>query len=1064
MSKTIRWFVDSPVAANLLAVLLIAAGLLAVRGLTVRVLPDVEPYAVNITVPYPGASPEEVEEGIVEPIEEQLQGLEDVRKIDALAAENVANVLVYLDFGSDTPELANEIRNAVNQITVFPAQAEEPQISELIQNEVTARLILTGQRDVIDLKKLADTVRDRLLQSDAISRVDIIGVPEYLIDIEVAAARLEALGLSLNELADIIGRRSLELSGGEIESDQRRFLIRTLGEAEVGDEFAKLVVLTSEEGAPVLLEHIAEINDGLDDAPIFTKFNGQPAVAINVFRIGDERVFSIIEGVREVVDAQAEYLPPAVNLELYEDGSLELGNRVQLLVKNAVFGFLLIFVLLLLFLDVRVAFWVGVGVAISFVGAFIPMGMAGIPISQLSLFGFILAIGIVVDDAIVVGENIYATVEEGEDDPKQAAKIGTIRVATPVFYSVSTTVAAFLPLMFLPTTVGQFLRDVSFVVCAVLILSLVESFYILPRHLSHLHDKPAGKWSIRRYADIARDYVTRGLDNFSNNQLRPAVTFAANRPFVTVCFSVSALFATFSVMSSGHVRQIFFPELEGNFVSAELELAEAASDIQTQRAAQKIIEAAYKAADIISEETGTPAEDVVEDLLWNLGQSTKGPDIGSTGTSGGAAANKTFIEVKIQDAAVRTFTAAEFERAWREATGPIPGAQKLLFSYNLVSSGLPLQIEVLSTDEEQGRAAVGALRTKLEAMNGVFDVTDDRFRTTDEVQISLKPEAASYGVDLTMVAQAVRASYFGAEATRIQRDREEIEVRVRLPRSERSTVEDIKRQKIVIGDRAIPIAAVADISVGQAPSSIERLDSKRLFVLSADVDDQITTAGDITTRILGPIWEEMRADYPAVTIGPGGDQEEQARAVPVLLRNFILAMFAIYALLALAFKSYTQPFVVLSVIPFGLIGALWGHAMLGLDISLLSIFGIIGLSGVIINDALLMVDFMKEKWQQGLGIVDGVIEAAIVRFRPIILTSLTTFFGVTPIVLETSVQAQFLKPTAVSLGFGILFGTVVLMMVVPAVAVLHERAKAGFQAVKSGEAFRGLRRSEVTPG
>jgi multidrug efflux pump subunit AcrB len=1043
MRKSIRWFVDNPVAANLLVILLVAAGLFSAMSLTIRLFPDIEPYAVNVTVPYPGASPEEVEQGIVEPIEEQIQGLEDVRKIDALAAENVANVIVYLDFGSDTAELTNEVRNAVSQITVFPEQAEEPQISELEQAEVIARLILSGNRSVKDLKLLADELRSRLLNKESVSRVEVIGVPEYLIDVQISSARLEALGLSLDQVAGLIRQRSLELSGGEIEGDERRLLVRTLGEAEVGEEFAKIVVLTAEEGTPILLGDIATITDDLSEDPIVTRYDGKPAVALNVFRIGDEQVFALMEDVREVLGNTDDFLPTGVEVDIYDDGSESIGDRVNLLISNAVIGFLLILVLLLLFLDVRVAFWVGVGVAISFVGTFIPMAIAGVAISQLSLFGFILAIGIVVDDAIVVGENIFATMEKGEADPKQAAKRGTIRVASPVFFSVSTTVAAFLPLMFVPSTVGQFIGDIAFVVVAVLVLSLIESFFILPRHLSHLENKPAGRISVRRFTDPLRDRVAEYFDRFSDNTLRRGISFAVYRPFVTALLALSVLVATFGLFTSGQIRQIFFPEIEGNYVTAELQLAEAASQVQTERAAQRILQSVDIAAQEIADQAGTDKGQVVENVLFSLGQSTAGPDLGATGTAGGAAANLAIIEVKIQDAAERSFTAAQFERAWREASGRIPGAQKLTFSFDLTGGGLPVQVNVLGRDEEEARAAIAALRQRLGEMNGVFDISDDRFRTTEEVQVRLRPEAASYGVDLAAVASAVRASYFGAEAVRIQRDREEIEVRVRLPKDERSTIEDIKRQKIIVGGNAIPISAVAEITVGDAPASITRLDGQRLFTLSADVDDAVTTGGEITSRLLGPVWDEISSDYPGVTLSPGGDQEEQARALPVLLRNFVLAMFLIYALLSLAFRSYTQPFIVLAVIPFGLIGAFWGHALLGLDISLLSIFGIIGLSGVIINDALVMVDYMKENWANGMDTAKGAIEAAISRFRPIILTSLTTFFGVTPIVLEQSVQAAFLKPTAVSLGFGILVGTAVLMFVVPAMAMLHGRVRDG---------------------
>ncbi|NRA29771.1 MAG: efflux RND transporter permease subunit, partial [Parvularculaceae bacterium] len=947
----------------------------------------------------------------------------------------------YLDFGEDTAELANDIRNAVNQITVFPADAEEPVISELESEEVVARVVISGNRDPIELKRYADEFRTNVLANPSTSRAQMVGVADYLIGIEVPSARLEALGLSLDDLARRIQARSLELSGGELEDTERRLLVRTLGKAEAGDEFGDIVILTSEDDAPVLLEDIAKIDDGLAESPLYARLDGEPAVGINIYRIGDERVFDVLEDVKALIAESGTFLPPDVHVNLYQDRSIELTNRVNLLVSNAAIGFLLILVLLLLFLDVRVAFWVGVGVALSFVGTFLPMAMAGVAISQMSLFGFILAIGIVVDDAIVVGENIYATVEDGEEDTRQAAKRGTIRVATPVFFSVSTTVAAFLPLMFVPSTVGQFIGDIAFVVVAVLILSLIESFFILPQHLSHLHDRPPGRISIRRFTDPLRNTVAKRLDAFSEKSLGPAVRFSAERPLVTVMFSAAALIGTFTLFNAGFIRSTFFPEIEGNYVMAELQLAEAASEHQTAAAVSTMLDGAETAAETLSERTGTDTDIIIENILWNLGSSIMGPQPGDTDPSGSAAANRAFVEVKIEDASTRKFSATEFEDIWREATGRIPGAQKLTFSSNLVGGGLPVQFEVASTDEADARAVVALLRSQLETIPGVFDVSDDRFRTTPEVQIRLRPEAASYGVDLSTVARAVRSSYFGAEAVRIQRDREEIEVRLRLPQDERQSIADIKRQKIIIGDVAIPIAQIADISVGQAPASITRIDRQRVFRLQSDVDFGQITGGEATAKVLNDYWPTIAAEHPNVTVSPGGDQEEQARTRPVLTRNFILALFSIYALLALAFRSYTQPLIVLSVIPFGLIGALWGHALLGLEISLLSIFGIIGLSGVIINDALLMVDYINENLAKGMRIVDGITDAAVKRFRPIILTSLTTFFGVTPIVLEQSVQAAFLKPTAVSLGFGILFGTVVLMVVVPAMTMLHIRGR-----------------------
>jgi multidrug efflux pump subunit AcrB len=1054
----VSWFLDSRVAANLLAFLLIAVGIVSARSLIVRLFPEINPYSVSITVPYPGASPEEVEEGIVEPIEEQLSGLEGVRQITSLAAENVASIIVELYEDQDVQEKVNEVRTEISQITVLPEQAEEPRITELEVDELVAQVVVSGDLDPVALKQIAQDVRTRLTGTTAISQARIAGVPDYLIDIAVSEGQLQALGLTLPGIARTVASQSLDLSAGEIEGEQRRTLVRTVGERETGGGFEELVVATSDEGTPITLGEIADVTDGLEEAPILARLNGDPAVAINVFRVGDETVFGIIETVRQQVQEIGLTLPAGAEIVLWQDESENLQNRVDLLIKNAAIGLALVLTILLLFLDVRIAFWVAIGVGLSFVGAFIPMSMIGVSINQLSLFGFILAIGIVVDDAIVVGENIYATREkdaegggEGDEESdkgtsKGAARRGTHRVVAPVLFSVSTTVAAFVPLIFLPGQFGQFLGDIAYVVIFVLILSLIESFFILPKHLSHLRAEGPRRFSPRRFTDPIRDKVACGLDGFSQKRLRPAIGFAVRHPLVTLLSATGLLVATFGLLAGGIVKFIFFPEIEGNYVTAQVELAEAASETQTIAAARRIVDAVDDAAASVAEGIDADPSEIIVGTFWSLGSNISSTEQ-NPGPSGGASGNVAFVQLKIQDAAVRKFTAGEFEDAWREAVGRIPGAQTLSFSSNLVGSGAPIQVEVLSDDEEAAREVTARLRQELAGFTGVFDVRDDRFRTTDEVQISLLPAARAYGVTLEDVASQVRASFFGAEAVRILRDREEIEVRVRLPERERQSVSTLLNKRVAAqgpdGETVyIPIRMVAELDVGDAPASITRLDGRRSFVISADNDNAQITAGEATGRLIDEVWAGFSSEYPSVTVQPGGDQEQQARAIPALINGFSLALFAIYTLLALAFRSYTQPLVVMSIIPFGLIGALIGHAIFGYSLSLLSMFGVIGLSGVIINDALLMVDYINENRENGQPRIEAVTDAAVSRFRPILLTTLTTFLGVSPLILEQSVQAAFLVPTAISLGFGILFGTMILMLLVPAVASLHLRARA----------------------
>jgi multidrug efflux pump subunit AcrB len=1039
MKRLIEFFLDNKVAANLLAGFLVVAGIAAGGSLIVRLFPDVTLYAVNVTVPYPGATPEEVEESIVEPIEEQLEGLEGVRKVTAVAAENVANVIVELQDGADTAELTNDVRTQIGQITVFPEGAEEPQIAELEQDELIAQLILSGPVDPVDLKLLAQDIRTRLADSPAISRAEIGGVPEYLVDIAVSEAKLQSLGLSLPQLAQIVGSESLDLSAGEIEGQSRRFLVRTLGENEVGEEFEDVIIATSGSGTPLRLGDIATVQDGLSETPLAASLDGRQAVAVSIFRIGDEKVFDIIEAVKAELNSLEGTLPPGVAVTLWQDESENLQSRIDLLIRNAFLGLGLVMVLLLLFLDIRIAFWVAVGVGISFVGALIPMAMTGIAISQLSLFGFILAIGIVVDDAIVVGENVYATHEKGEATGREASRKGTLRVSSPVLFAVTTTIVAFLPLIFLPGVFGQFLGAIAAVVIFVLIMSLVESFFILPRHLSHLSDAEPRRWSPRRVADPLRNRVARRLEGFSEKRLRPAIGKAVAHPAVTLMIATGLLIASFGLMASGIVKFVFFPAVEGNYVTAEVELAESASEQQTRAAAERIAAAAQRAAATVAEETGGDPERLIQGIFWTQGANLGSTGPGGVGASGGAAANAAFVTVKIEDAATRDFTARSFEDAWRSEVGTIAGAQTLTFSADLTGAEAAVTLQVSAEDDTAAREVIAELRREIESIPGTLSVRDDRFRTTDEVQIRLLPQANAYGLTLREVAAQVRGAYFGVEAVRVQRDREEIEVRIRYTEEERSSLATIENQRIFVDGRAVPLSQVASVEIGDAPAIINREDGRRIYSLRADVDVSQVTGGEVTQRILGEVWPELQSEYPGVTVEPGGEQEEQARAQSALQRNFLIALFVIYTLLALSFGSYTQPLVVLIIIPFGLIGALAGHALLGLNLTLLSLFGIIGLAGVIINDSLLMVDYINEALASGKKAADAIIDSAVSRFRPILLTSLTTFLGVTPIILEQSVQAAFLVPTAVSLGFGILVGTALLSFVVPAAAMLHVR-------------------------
>lgn len=1035
MIRMIEGVLANRVAANLLMVFLVISGVASLSALNVRVFPPIETYNISVTVPYPGATPEDVETSIVRPIEERLEGLEGIDKITSLAASGVGNVVVDIPESEDLSEMLDEVKNEIGRITVFPQAAEAPQITEVEPDELVSQIILHGDVDRQTLKQAADRVRRELAAKDGLSLVEIGGVSDYLIEIAISEEELRARDLSLTSIAQVISQQSVDLSAGEIENDRQLLRVRAVGERRTGAEFENIVVGAGRNGAPIYLADIAVIHDGLSDDPVEANYAGEPAVTVSVFRVGREKTLDNARIVRSYLETEIDAaLPGNVDYVLWRDEAVNLRSRIDLLVRNAVLGLVLVTLLLLLFLDIRIAFWVALGVGVSFVGAFFPMLIFGITINQLSLFGFILAIGIIVDDAIVVGENIHANWRAGAGQ-MEAARLGVTRVARPVLFSVSTTMTAFVPILLVPGLFGQFLGQVSAVVIVLLFLSLVESLFVLPRHLSHLSDEPPGRYSPRRFADPVRDRVAGALRKFSAGPLKKAMQFVVLRPAMVLMMGFGILFATQALTASGYVKFIFFPAVEGDYVTAELELAEGSSEEQTRRFALQIEEAASAAiADV------TAAEDGLVGVLWQIAEPLGGNEANATGGGAGAiSGNRAFVVAQLQGSSSRDFGARDFERAWREQVGRIPGAEKLTFTSDLVSPGAPIQLQISARTDEETREAVLELRRALESRPGVYDVRDDRFRTTEEVQIQLKPLARNYGLTQNDLAREVRAAFFGAEAVRIQRDREEIPVRVRLPEGERASLETLKRLRVKVGEGYIPMDALADLTIAPAPAAINRVNGRRIYSLNAFVDEDVTTADTVSAYMFEQALPQLQQDYENLTMQVSGDQEDQAEAQPVLARNFMLALIVIYSLLALNFRSYSQPLVIMGAIPFGYVGALIGHGLLGADLTLLSFFGIIGLSGVIINASLMVTDFLNERLENGEEPVEAVVSAMLDRFRAILLTTLTTFLGVTPIILETSIQAQFLIPTAISLGFGILIGTFLLVFMLPALLTIHLR-------------------------
>ncbi len=1038
MRPIIEWMARHGVAANLLMVFMLAFGILNAFIIPIEVFPELSLDTVTVEVEYLGASPSEIEESIIQRIEERIEGIDGLQDITATAIENVGTVSIELALGKDTAQKLDEIKAEIDRITTFPAGAEKPEVREVSNRQRVIEIAVVGDIEERTLKELANKIKDDLTLTDDISLVEVSAVRDYEISVEVENATLRAYNISLPELAGIIRRESLDLPGGEIESLDEDVVLRTLGRNYDSKDFSEIVVFTGRNGAQVKLRDFAHVDDGFREKDLISLFDNKPAAFVKVFRTGDEQVLSVVETVnRYLAEELQPVLPPETSVIVWRNDAEELESRLNLLLKNGFIGLVLVITTLTLFLDVRLAFWTSLGIFVAFVAAIGVINGIDNTINQIALFGFILAIGIVVDDAIVIGENIYAANEQGHS-PLDAAIRGAQRVSVPVLFAVATTIAAFSPLLMVPGTAGKFLGQMPTVVIILLLLSLLEAMLVLPYHLSrHSFKESATPGPILQRIQQVQRVFSDALRRFVEGPLDRTLRFTTLHPWVIVCAGAAMIMLSAGFVAGGYVKVQFFPVVEGQYVTATMELKPGTPLAQTQdmaRRIERIGREVEKELQTLLPEDSPPLVTAVYVLVGS--QDFSAPPFG--GVSALPDANKASVVFELLEPKQRPFTAQDFQHKWRDAVGTPAGIRRLFFSSQLFNFGEPVQVELSAdTDENLGRA-VQAVEEELLEITGVFDVRNDRDEGKREIELRLKPQARTYGLALDDLAQQVRAAFFGAEALRVQRGREEVRVYVRLPRSERDSIADLLNYRVrVPGRDYVPLGVVADLSEGLSPSMIKRRNGRRIVSITANVDNVSITGQEVTAALEDEILPRIAQDVPGLKFDFGGEQREQRRALPALGRNFILALFAIYALLAIAFGSYIQPVIIMAAIPFGTIGAILGHLLLGINLTLPGIFGIVGLSGVIVNGALVMIDFINEERANGKAPRTAIIDGAKSRFRPIMLTALTTFLGVFPLIIERSIQAQFLVPVACSIGFGVLFGTAVQLLIVPALAMIQ---------------------------
>ncbi len=1043
MNGIINWFTRNSVVANLMMIVVIAAGLMTIGFVKKEVFPEISVDMVSVSIDYRGAAPEEVESGVLLRVEEAVQGLDGVDKITSTANEGSGIVLIEVETGYDTREALNDIKSAVDAIDTFPEETEKPVIKEITNRQQVINLSISGDTDELTLKRLGERVRDDLLEDPRISQADLKNARPYEISIEVSEQALRRHNITFDFVANAVRRSSLDLPGGSVKTETGEILLRTQGQAYRGDEFERLTLLTRPDGTRLLLSDVARVVDGFEDTDQSSRLDGKSAVLVQVFRVGDQSAIDIADAVHGYIAEMQPRLPPGIKLTAWADQARVLKGRMDLLLRNALSGLVLVFLVLTLFLRLRLAFWVTLGIPVSFLGAIAMMPTLDVSVNMISLFSFILVLGIVVDDAIVVGESIYEHQERGGEGLASAIT-GAQEVAVPVIFGVLTTVAAFAPMLFVPGVNGKIWRVIPCIVIPTLLFSLLESQLILPSHLSHHHGPPdPGKENpISRVWNGFFNLFSDGLFWFVHKVYRPAIAIAVEWRYLTVAVAVATLLITAGLVGGGLVKFVFFPQVESDNVVADLTLPQETPAEVTAEAMRKIETAAGQLLAEIEQKQGTP---IHEHMLTSIGEQPF--KVMSAQNSGDrrasfSSANQGEINIQLTPSENRSVTAAEIANRWRDLTPAIPDVVELTYTADLIGGGKAIDVQLIGRDMAQLQNVAGEIKTKLAEYPGVLDITDTFRGGKPEVKLAITSEAQALGLNLEDLGRQVRQAFFGEEAQRIQRGRDDIRVMVRYPERERESLGDLERMRIRTPDGGeVPFSTVADATIGRGFASITRVDRERTINVQAEVDESIANANEVLADMQEKFLPALMQRHRGVRYTFEGAQQDQMETMQALAIGFAAAMFAIYALIAIPFGSYLQPAIVMSAVPFGIVGAIWGHVIMGMSMSILSMCGVVALAGVVVNDSLVLVTFINQHRNDGMPLEQCVVNAAVVRFRPILLTSLTTAAGITPLMLERSVQAQFLIPMAVALAFGVLFSTFITLGLVPSLYVILEDFK-----------------------
>lgn len=1053
----IGWFARNGVAANLIMLVVIVGGFASLMVVKRELFPEFSLDTVLIRIPYLGAAPEEVESGVILRVEEALQGVDGIKELRSTAAEGMASIAVEVRKGASLTRVKDDIRSRVEAIPHLPEATERPIIEELLIQRDVIWIAVFGAASEHALKEVAEKVRDEITRMPGISQAFVRGVRDYEISIEVEENALRNYNMTFDEVVAAVRRGSLDLPGGILRSSSGEILLRVNEEASSAADFGEVIVRSSADGAVLRLKDVATLVDGFTDTPLITTFNGAPAALVLVREVGDENPLLISSAVNAyVADSNVTWLPDGLSMQTWGDSSFYLRDRLRMLISNGLIGFLLVLLSLSLFLRPSLAFFVAIGIPVSFLGTFLIGPYVGISINLISLFAFILVLGIVVDDAIVVGESVFTEFQKSGPGVDAAIR-GTNLVSVPVTFAVLTTIVAFLPVFFLPGQLGKFFFSIPMVVIPTLLFSLVQSKLVLPYHLSlcKVGDR-SGRDQLNPLSRVQRR-IADSLETFITFRYQPVLKVALKWRYLTVAGFIGLFLILIGFMGAGWVRFSPFPTVPSDFIQVFLKLPEGTPIQSTQAALDRI----STALDSVVE------EDVEADRGNPILQQAQ--FVGFDPTQSGS--NFGFVFVELTKSEVRDSNAKEVSDRWRSAIGTIPGARELTLNADAgPPSGLPVDVRLTGPDFSQLEASSELIKERLAAFPGLRDIRDTFSEGKQEVKIKLKPAADLAGIRVEDVASQVRTAFYGAEAQRIQRGRDDIRIMVRYPITARQSIADLERMWIPTPDgRSVPISEIAHLEWGTGFPTISRIDRQRVIQIQANADKEIADFNQINDSLYGSpdsttsILQEVQGRFPSVKLVKGGEAKDWEETREALFGGIIFVMLLIYALMAIPFKSYLQPLIVMCVIPFGLAGAIIGHLVTFQAMSILSMLGVIALTGVVVNDSLVLVDRINRirREEPELPLIDCLIQSGMSRFRPILLTSLTTFAGLIPILLERSLQAQFLIPMATSLGFGVLFATFVTLLLVPcAYAILEDLVDTAAAAVGINRQRRAARSAQ----